>query len=1335
MRLLFATVLCLALAACISPDNETVEGTGTPDIPVCGTIPGAGDGADYRPLEPRTFAADGRVHPDLFYLAWSTLDSRSDLRFPARGYEGTGFEDKLMVSREEPDGSISTWQLLPKLNDSCQDVEKIRLHSFDVAPDGKTLYLSMRRDSDPHLAIYAFDVNAYSFEKLAGQAGADLINPTYVGDDPQSGHPILFVAKTVEKEEIPVNYFAGVLRDEYDRAPTPLIHRLDAVTGDLFRIGLNNSHQTEPVAIPGPDGTPLVVFTQWEHQQTVNRFALWKMQVDGSDNFTFYGQESRTDRSGANLFSPRAIRSGPYQGYVLMTEGARSNHSFAAEGDILMTLRADLDLRSAPLFLSRVDNSTGDDVRIARSPEHYNAESFVYAHRETVDNTYSLYVKDYPAAPDQSVVGNGPGTLIIADPHYHFVQPRSFYPPPSAQAAPGEGDLGESRSSFTNPALDGKSGFLVQNLTESDNGVQHQLDGIAPDDIALQFFIPSHTFDDSSTVGVGNSPEMSIPASGFIRPESDGSLGVIVKSGLYVWKVNKRFNLQGQDVWIPVRAERQEVSFVPNRVNACNQCHQERSQENIDHYAHFESIAATKMKSADLSAVPDITSYNAYAAVPDFHRDIMPLFTTPGRQGQSCADCHNARDKLNLSNPTGPEARNATWRTLVSGAHRLPSGRVVPYVSSSINPLGMDDDYQPAPFLWSLLLNDDLTVPPEAGFPNNGSRVLVRPGDYGATYDAEVEQAIAEVNAAYDHSAHWSAAQVQQFITYATTQVPVGLSDRIDFQAQGADYLGSAAGQKAYQALVRNCFECHNNHIEGGIDGDGFGLPQEKRFAGDTDLKSRQLRFVIWSHLAQKGDTTYSPYPWQSDLETAMYRTLESARYRIDFANPSESELLVYARADQLHDNVQHPAVLSEAHPDYLALSEWINGGAAINQPPTLAEPLSPLTFAEYDEPAWSTPLAWSDPDGDYPVGDLSQLMLLGSGSAAHTANDSMLALDYLSLNSARVKTYAILGDRGTHQFDVRVTDGQQGTTAQSLPVTITSDYIVPTPRADLPTAYAFYTVRASGELRRIDSDGTDRSVGFIDGYTTDFTTVYRRADQGWLYFFDQGRQRVHVVDERDASVRFTIQLDHQPNKETATHKQTVYLLWWRPADGLSAASACAGGELQAVLESKLSETRNGDFYVGLGCGEPPLSGDTMAVVPEYRTRLPDGGNTIGVYVWRRATFMTHWANESIDRLNVLNLVTGKPKFLTDYAFQERVYQDTLYPARDYHNVRAVVVGADGAFYGFNKDPDRPVEMFNFDPLEGVQMPVALPAWLQAYLESPLLYGTPFLVIEPRSAP
>ncbi len=57
-----------------------------------------------------------------------------------------------------------------------------------------------------------------------------------------------------------------------------------------------------------------------------------------------------------------------------------------------------------------------------------------------------------------------------------------------------------------------------------------------------------------------------------------------------------------------------------------------------------------------------------------------------------------------------------------------------------------------------------------------------------------------------------------------------------------------------------------------------------------------------------------------------------------------------------------------------------------------------------------------------------------------------MLALDYNDFVSAKLKTYAILGDRGEHNFTFRVTDGLHPGVIQTVPVRVESDYIVPRP-------------------------------------------------------------------------------------------------------------------------------------------------------------------------------------------------------------------------------------------------------------------------------------------------
>jgi len=1361
-KIVIFIIIGLFVSGCISATNDTVEG-GTPDITECNPIEGVLDGADFVPKTALSnHEADGRTHPDLFYIAWAQLDTRTDLRSPENGYDDLGFEDKLLVSRKERDGTYKTWQIYPALDNECKDVEKVRIQSFDVAPDGKSLYLAMSKpvfadndtlkanDLNPkrNLGIFKMDITSKKITPITHDYSVSYSYPTYIGDDNDTQHEMLLISKTVTSDDIPINYKSSVMLDEYDRRPAPLIHKIDTVTGTVTRIGLNNSHQTEPVVINRDDKTPLIVFTEWEHQSTVNRFSLWKMQIDGSDTFMFYGQEARPDKSQANIYQARQIRSGKYKGYILMGESARTEASgaqFIAEGNIIMAKRDILDLRSPKTVLSKLNSSSGVEYNIARTPEHYNDESFVYAYRADADTTYGIYIKDYPENINDSV-DDSAGKLVISSNNYHFMQPRSFYPPKSQRVAPGVSELSENRLSFTNNHLNGKSGFIVENLGNSDNGVQHELNGINTDNIRMQFFVPSHHFSYSNAIGMETSQELTVPSSNFIAPESDGSMGVILKEGLYVWKVHKKFPFiddanNSKNLWIPIRVERQEVSFVKNRINECNQCHQDRNQGIIDKYDGYYSIAHHKMR-GDLSDVigtdKDISDYNATEDIPDFHKNIAPLFTKPALNGGgSCASCHTATDKLNLSNMTGVSVKNSTYRNLVLGAHKMPnSEEFLPYLYGGINPMGMDDDYHPAPFLWSLLLNDDLTIPEDENHSNNSSRNLERDGDYGAVFNQNVLDEINRINGDYNHSKHWSTEDIQKLITYSSTRLAVGLSDRITFRT---NYLktNTAQAQKAYQALITNCYECHNNHTKGGVNDDSFedARPLEKRYNDNVYLKDESMRFVTYHYLAKKGDTKYSQYLWQSDIRKSMSRTLGSALYRINFNDINNSELLVYARGYYKESNgsqrplnshiKEHSGYgMAEGTDAYTAVENWLNGVAMVNQTPVITDATTAITFKEYDEPAYlPTDIKWSDADNE-----LSQAFITGSSSSEHTFNDTMLSLEYNDFSSAKIQTYAILGDRGDQNFTFTISDGLSTSTTQTVPVRVTSDYVVPEPNAKLPKAYLFFTDRNTSELKKLDTNGTEETIGVIDGFSKDWTTMYRRADKGWLYFIDQENQFIHVIDENTSEELFSIELDHKPNKETTTHKQTLYLLWWRPAEGNISDENYKAGELQGLLESKLSKTKNGDFYVSLGSGEP----NETKVVPKWRKNLTDGANTLAVYVWRRATFMSKWVNEGIDRMSVLNLVTGKAKALSDFSFPAKTVNGVDYNASDYFNVRAIVVAEDGAFYGFNKDLNVPVETFNFDPIEKIQKRVTVPQWLQDYIDNYQSYATPFLVIEPR---
>jgi hypothetical protein len=1241
------------------------------------------------------------------------------------------------------------------LDNECQDVEKVRIQSFDVAPDGKSLYIAMSKsvfaendtlkanDLNPsrNLGIFKMDIASKKITPITHDYDIGYSYPTYIGDDNTTGSETLLVSKTVTVDEIPLNYKSDVLLDEYDRVTVPLIHTLDVGSGETFRIGFNNSHQTEPVVIQRDSAVPLVVFTQWEHQgESVNRFSLWKMQIDGSDNFTFYGQESEEDKGGKNKYQAREILTGKYKDYILMGQSKNTN----SEGDIIMTKRENLDLRSKKVVLSEQINDNGVTRHYARTPEHYNDESFVYAYRPDIDSSYRINLKDYPE-DENSTLDASAGEEIIVSNNYHFVQPRSFYPPLKQEVTPGEGDLSQNRTSFTNNYLNGKSGYLVDNLGASDNGVQHQLNGIDTNDIRMQFFIPSHSFNKSKTIGLADKhPETTIPASGFIAPEADGSLGVILKNGLYVWKIHKRFNMtdgageQG-DIWIPIRAERQEVNFVPNRVNACNQCHQERNQENIDKYENYHSIAQGKMK-GNLEDVigtdKDISEYNATKNVPDFHKNIAPLFIKPAvNGGGSCASCHNAKDKLNLSNMTGTSILNSTYRNLIQGAHHVKeSGEIIPYLYTDINPMGMNDEYHPAPFLWSLILNDVLGLPADDNH-TTGSRNLDRDGDYGAKYSFGVRDAVRDINAIYDHSKHWSLEDTQKMITYGTNRVPIGLSDRLTYTSNEIfKYTGSA--QKTYQALVKKCYECHSTHSTGGVYDLSYEpiQPKEKRYLSSYLLQT--MRFGVFRHLDNKGDTSYSKFWYKSNLDWSRYHTLNSALLRIDFDDLDNSELLVYARGyykekdgsqSPLNDNVKsHEGYMPEGSDEYTALENWIKGVDMSNIKPVINQPIEQIVIKEYDEPA-DIPgeITWSDEDDD-----LSQAFIDTTTTSEHSFNDTMLTFEYTSLNSAKMQTYAILGDRGEQNLTFRVTDGLRYSETSTIPLTVTSDYIVPKPKAELPKAYLFFTQRDNGMLKKIDTNGSQIDVGIIEGYDpTTWSTMYRRSDKGWLYFLshENYKTKIHVVSETDASVLFDIEIDY--SKEGEVSKQKIYLIWWRPTEGIEGEEGYRAGELQGLLDSNVPN-QVGDFYVGLGNGENESVNNI--VEPDWRNPVKDGSNTIGIYVWRRATFLTKWVNEGIDRLNVLNLVTGKSRKMTDFSFTEQTIDNITYPAHNYWNVRAIVVAEDGAFYGFNKDLNVEAEAFNFDPMSGIQKRVTIPLWLQNYVNDYQEYATPFLVIEPR---
>ncbi len=268
------------------------------------------------------------------------------------------------------------------------------------------------------------------------------------------------------------------------------------------------------------------------------------------------------------------------------------------------------------------------------------------------------------------------------------------------------------------------------------------------------------------------------------------------------------------------------------------------------------------------------------------------------------------------------------------------------------------------------------------------------------------------------------------------------------------------------------------------------------------------------------------------------------------------------------------------------------------NSIPIMNKPAEEIVIKEYDEPAYlSQDVTWSDEDGD-----LAQAMISTTSSSEHTFGDTMLALDYNDFVSAKLKTYAILGDRGEHNFTFRVTDGLDNGVIQTVPVRVESDYIVPRPLSTMPKSYLFYTDMNTSELKRLESNGTVTTVGVIDGLNTNWTTVYRRADKGWLYFLNQEEERIYVVSENNASVLFSIGIDNEPNRVGTHHKQTLYLIWWRPAEGVEGEANYTQVDLRGywslnlVVTQILMEEYNGQ----LGSGE---SDDTQ-IIPAWKTKL-----------------------------------------------------------------------------------------------------------------------------------
>lgn len=92
--------------------------------------------------------------------------------------------------------------------------------------------------------------------------------------------------------------------DEYERRKSTVLHLLDRTkaalagqpscdSGEVVQISFNQSHDRNPIVLR--DGT--ILYSRWEHLGTVNKFAVFFMEPDGTDTFVKYGSHS-----GVNTF-------------------------------------------------------------------------------------------------------------------------------------------------------------------------------------------------------------------------------------------------------------------------------------------------------------------------------------------------------------------------------------------------------------------------------------------------------------------------------------------------------------------------------------------------------------------------------------------------------------------------------------------------------------------------------------------------------------------------------------------------------------------------------------------------------------------------------------------------------------------------------------------------------------------------------------------------------------------------------------------------------------------------------------------------------------------------
>jgi Hydrazine synthase alpha subunit middle domain/WD40-like Beta Propeller Repeat len=500
------------------------------------------------------------------------------------------------------------------------------------------LAFSMRKSSADHWHLYEVQVNEDGSRATAPVqltcGSSDEIAPAYLPDG-----RIVFASNR-----------PGYL-DEYERRMSTVLHMLDpnkarlagqpaCDSGEVVQISFNQSHDRNPIVLR--DGT--ILFSRWEHLGTVNKFAIFFMEPDGTDLFVKYGSHS-----GVNSFLDlREEENGKLVATMMPLSGTFEG---GAVGELDIINEAD-DPNTASFQLTgpqviptgREPSNVGRYHNVYPVPDETLRYLASYSTGKVIDDMENHIVEE----PNYGIwmINNGNGTLkpIIlpnAGSRQAYLEPIPLMAVPQAMIPTAKPQKVANRSAMgTEGVLAAASVYdseANRALSNSVLGVTIPRDGNGNIDFttlcnnpALQAVklvrviqaVPSQPGIGTEDIGLTEFERQKIL--GTAPVECDGSFRVAVPADTSLTlnvldSENRSFKVK--ENWLHVR---------PNENRTCNGCHSPR-RGNPQRPA-ADSIALNRAPSSLLPTASGIS-------VISFNANIQPIFTA------KCVSCHSIADR------------------------------------------------------------------------------------------------------------------------------------------------------------------------------------------------------------------------------------------------------------------------------------------------------------------------------------------------------------------------------------------------------------------------------------------------------------------------------------------------------------------------------------------------------------------------------------------------------------------------------------------------------------------------------------------------------------------